>query len=261
MLRARFPLAVAALAAAVALVPASSASAASSPLGSSFDPSQVQDALGQLGGGSGGSGTPDVGGAFTDLTGCLADAGPTTPPAATQQDTSSNGSTPSTESVPSNKRSTTTGTQSTQSSEQSPAPSADPLQGLTGQSASSPTILAADDPTDGITDPLDAGQQCIEDFLASLGAKQAKCFSANHFTAGYLGDKLSEGLSGQPPSEADLEEFQTNLTNLLSCLSSTPESSEAPAPPVNNGGGASTPTASDEAAPATAVTGTPNFTG
>src|SRR4051794_13573835 len=72
MLRARFPLAVAGLAAAVALIPATSASAAVPGL-----PSQVQEAIGSANGGSGS--TPDLPGAVTDLTGCLQDASPEAP--------------------------------------------------------------------------------------------------------------------------------------------------------------------------------------
>jgi len=118
------------------------------------------------------------------------------------------------------------------------------------------TTQAAAEP-DPLTPAMVAGQKCVEDLFANLGATQAKCFSSNGFTAQALKDAVTGILGGTPP---DMTTFQNNLQGLLSCLTSAQESSETPAP-VSNSGGAEAPTANDEAAPATAVSGTPNFTG
>jgi hypothetical protein len=104
--------------------------------------------------------------------------------------------------------------------------------------------------------PFAAGQRCVENFIATLtNDPRSSCFSQNNFTLQFLVDRLQ---SGQPPSQADAQQFQQNLAGLIACLSG---SSSAP----SGGGGAavasSSPDTGGEAPAATPVTGTPNFTG
>jgi hypothetical protein len=104
--------------------------------------------------------------------------------------------------------------------------------------------------------PFKAGQLCIENLVQALtNDPRAHCLSDNNFTLQFIIDRLK---SGQPPSQADLTQFQTNLTGLLACLQG-PSS----APTTSGGGGATADTAatSTEAPAATPVSGTPNFTG
>jgi hypothetical protein len=251
MLRVRYPLAVAALAATCVVIPATAAVAQSTG-GSNPAQNTVTDATS----GNTGSGTNKAG--------------------ATNSGTSDNGATNSGTSNSGSTHSSSGGGSSTDLTDISggSSSSSNPLAPLTdavtqaqsgGSGSQQPDVAGAlqtlgtclsssqSDPK-----PLAAGQVCVEDFIKALtNDPRANCLSQNDFTLQFIVDKLK---SGQPPSQDDLTKFQTNLTGLLACLNPPPAD-------TSGGGGATADSApteqptSTEAPAAVAVTGTPNFTG
>jgi hypothetical protein len=255
MVRARLPLAVALLAATL-VIPATAASAAGNS--SSSDPAGVTKQVTGQSSGSGSSGTDSTAGT----------------------DQSSTGGTDSSQSGTSGTGTTTSGNSNNPSLPDlsgsdagsnpfDPSTLNDVIDKVTGGAGGggTPDLAGALTTLQGcLSDapnkekPLLAGQQCFENFIATLtGDPRAKCFSENNFTLQFVEDRL---MSGEPPSQQDLTDFQNNLAGLIACLNPS-------SPPTTGGGGGAsadtatpTPEATSDVAPAaTAVTGTPNFTG
>lgn len=255
MLRARFPLAVALLAATI-VIPATAASAAG---GSSSDPTGVTQQLTgqtQSGTNSGSASSSDAGSSNqstgtsssqggasgTDTTTSGNNNSPSLPDLS-GSDTSSNPLAPLTDIVNQIQNSGSSGSQ-----QQPDVAGALQTFGTCLQNAGSSEK------------PFEAGQLCVENLVEALtNDPRAHCLSDNDFTLQFIIDRLE---SGQPPSQDDLTEFQDHLTGLLACLSSA-----SPTPSATSGGGgadtaAPEPTATSEEAPAAvAVTGNPDFTG
>jgi len=253
MLRARYPLAAAVLAASIALVPASSALAAGEDGAAPPLPPATSQLTGSDGSGSSGSASSADTGSTGSSTG-----------GSSSSQTGSTGTGNSNPSLP--------------DISGSDAQSSNPLTQLqdgfsqfqnssSGSGSQQPDVAGAlqtfgtclQSAGSSATPFLD-GQKCVENLVKAISKDdRANCASQNNFTLQFLIDRLK---SGQPPSDADSEQFQKNLTGLLSCLTAAQESSEAPA--VSNSGGAEAETpapVSDEAPAATPVSGTPNFTG
>jgi len=271
MLRARYPLAAALLAAPFILFGSTAAVAGGTGSANPVDQAVTQAT------GSGGdtSGTAD--GTDTTGTGTTGSDGTTTGGStATGGDGSGDGS----------------GTSSGTGGSTDPTGGVtDPTGGLpSGGSGSTPTNPLAGTPLSGLGDTLTdpssiptslqtlgtclqnagtdttAGQVCFENFLGALGLPNTNCFSQNGFTLAQAQAKLEQALTGGQ-SQLTPEQFNNNfqqlgtqLQDLVTCLTNTA--------PTGGGGAATTPSesptpeaTSDVAPAATPVSGTPNFTG
>ncbi len=268
MLRARFPLAAAALAATIALVPATSALAADEGAAPPLPPATNSLAQSDT---SNDSSNPTTTNKSTD-------SSTTNKSATTSNDTADKSSTTSSDPG-------ATDSKSSLPDVGSQAALPDLTGGLIpGGSGGDPENPCAGTPLENLcstlTDPTSvpdtlstfasclqdagtdttAGQKCVETFLGDLGLPGTECFSQNGFTLQDALDQIQTALAGGQESltpealQAQLTKLQDQGEGLISCLAPTP-------PPVDSGQQINTPTSNDVAPPAAPVNATPNFTG